>query len=119
MLPLARPIIAVVVIFQFVYNWNDFTIPLVFTLGQPDLQNLAVGMLHFQGTNSFDLTGFAAGVLISYAVFCLKKKKPKGVVEASFFTTARAAGPIAARHGGQTPPVRGTATLHPASRTRC
>jgi raffinose/stachyose/melibiose transport system permease protein len=66
MLPLARPIIAVVVIFQFVYNWNDFTIPLVFTLGQPDLQNLAVGMLHFQGTNSFDLTGFAAGMLISF-----------------------------------------------------
>jgi raffinose/stachyose/melibiose transport system permease protein len=66
MLPLARPIIAVVVIFQFVYNWNDFTVPLVFTLGQPDLQNLAVGMLHFQGTHSFDLTGFAAGMLISF-----------------------------------------------------
>src|SRR5260370_6502230 len=56
MLPLARPIIAVVLIFQFVYNWNDFTLPLGFTLGQPDLQNLALGMLHFQGTHSFDLT---------------------------------------------------------------
>jgi raffinose/stachyose/melibiose transport system permease protein len=66
MLPLARPIIAVVVIFQFVHNWNDFTVPLVFTLGQPSLQNLAVGMLHFQGTHSFDWTGFAAGMLISF-----------------------------------------------------
>jgi raffinose/stachyose/melibiose transport system permease protein len=66
MLPLARPVIAVVVIFQFVHNWNDFTVPLIFTLGQPDLQNLAVGMLHFQGTHSFDWTGFAAAMLISF-----------------------------------------------------
>jgi raffinose/stachyose/melibiose transport system permease protein len=66
MLPLARPIIAVVVIFQFVYSWNDFTIPLVFTLGQPNLQNLAVGMLSFQGTHTFDWTGFAAGMLMSF-----------------------------------------------------
>src|SRR5258708_39711649 len=66
MLPLARPIIAVVVIFQFVHSWNDFTIPLVFTLGQPDLQNLAVGMLSFQGTHSFDWTGFAAGMVVSF-----------------------------------------------------
>jgi ABC-type glycerol-3-phosphate transport system permease component len=65
-LPLARPIIAVVVIFQFIYSWNDFNIPLVFTLGQPDLQNLAVGMLRFQGTYSFDWTGFAAGMTISF-----------------------------------------------------
>jgi len=66
MLPLARPIIAVVVIFQFVYSWNDFTIPLIFTLGQPNLQNLAVGMLYFQGTHTFDWTGFAAGILMSF-----------------------------------------------------
>ena len=65
-LPLARPIIAVLVIFQFIHSWNDFNIPLVFTLGQPDLQNLAVGMLHFQGTHSMDWTGFAAGMTISF-----------------------------------------------------
>jgi raffinose/stachyose/melibiose transport system permease protein len=56
----------VVVIFQFVHSWNDFTIPLVFTLGQPSLQNLAVGMLSFQGTHTFDWTGFAAGMLMSF-----------------------------------------------------
>ena len=66
MLPLARPVIAVLVIFQFIHAWNDFNIPLVFTLGQPDLQNLAVGMLHFQGTHSMDWTGFAAGMTISF-----------------------------------------------------
>jgi raffinose/stachyose/melibiose transport system permease protein len=65
-LPLAKPVIAVVVIFQFVSNWNEFNIPLVFTLGQPELQNLAVGMLSFKGENSFDWTGFAAGMTISF-----------------------------------------------------
>jgi raffinose/stachyose/melibiose transport system permease protein len=67
MLPLARPIIAVLVIFQFIHSWNDFNIPLVFTLGQPDLQNLAVGMLAFQGTHSLDWTGFASAMVISFA----------------------------------------------------
>jgi len=66
MLPLARPVIGALVIFQFIYSWNDFNIPLIFTLGQPDLQNLAVGMLNFQGTHSMDSTGFAAGMTISF-----------------------------------------------------
>jgi len=66
MLPLARPVIGALVIFQFIYSWNDFNIPLVFTLGQPDLQHLAVGMLNFQGTHSMDSTGFAAGMTISF-----------------------------------------------------
>ncbi|MEV8401871.1 carbohydrate ABC transporter permease [Streptomyces niveus] len=65
-LPLAKPVIAVVVIFQFVTNWNEFNIPLVFTLGQPELQNLAVGMLSFKGEHSVDWTGFAAGMTISF-----------------------------------------------------
>lgn len=65
MLPLARPVVAVVLIFQFLHSWNEFNIPLVFTLGQPRLQNLAVGMLSFQGEHSMDWTGFAAGMTIS------------------------------------------------------
>jgi len=70
-LPLAKPVIAVVVIFQFVSNWNEFNIPLVFTLGQPELQNLAVGMLSFRGEHSVDWTGFAAGMTISFAPMLL------------------------------------------------
>src|SRR5260370_12645837 len=49
MLPLARPIISVVVIFHFDYNLNDLTVPRVFTLGQPDLQNLAPATLPVHG----------------------------------------------------------------------
>ncbi|HTE83924.1 MAG TPA: carbohydrate ABC transporter permease [Dehalococcoidia bacterium] len=65
-LPLARPIIAVVVIFQFIQAWNDFNVPLVYTIGQPSLQNLAVGMFAFQGAHSLDWTGFAAATVISF-----------------------------------------------------
>lgn len=65
MLPLAKPIIATVVIFQFMHTWNEFNIPLVFTLGRPELRNMAVGMYAFRGEYSVDWTGFAAGTAIS------------------------------------------------------
>ncbi|MCA9969390.1 MAG: carbohydrate ABC transporter permease [Anaerolineales bacterium] len=65
MLPLAKPIIATVVIFQFMSTWNEFNIPLVFTLGRPELRNMAVGMYAFRGEYSVDWTGFAAGTAIS------------------------------------------------------
>jgi raffinose/stachyose/melibiose transport system permease protein len=65
-LPLARPVIAVVCIFQFLASWNDFTIPLILTLSQPHLRNLAVGMFAFQGANSTDWTGFAAGTVMAF-----------------------------------------------------
>ena len=64
-LPMARPIIGTVVIFQFMRSWNEFNIPLVFTLGKPHLRNMAVGMYSFQGEFAFDWTGFAAGTAIS------------------------------------------------------
>jgi len=54
------------VIFNFIATWNDFNIPLIYTLSAPDLRNLAVGMFAFQGENSFDWTGFAAGTVISF-----------------------------------------------------
>ncbi len=64
-LPLAKPIIATVVIFQFMQTWNEFNVPLVFTFGNQDLRNLAVGMYAFQGEHAMDWPGFAAGTVIS------------------------------------------------------
>ncbi len=64
-LPLARPIIATVVIFQFMTTWNEFNIPLVFTLSKPELRNMAVGMYAFVGEHATDWSGFAAGTSIS------------------------------------------------------
>lgn len=65
MLPLAAPVIGTVAIFNFISAWNSFLIPLVFTLGKPELRTLGVGMYSFFGEFSVDWAGFAAGALIT------------------------------------------------------
>lgn len=65
MLPLARPAIATVAIFNFITAWNAFLIPLVMTLTNPDLRTLGVGMYVFFGESSTDTTAIAAGSLMS------------------------------------------------------
>lgn len=65
MLPLAQPVIATVVIFNFLRTWNEFNIPLIFTFSRPELRTMAVGMYAFQGEHSFDWTGFASGTMLS------------------------------------------------------
>lgn len=47
-LPLAGPVIATAVILQFMHAWNDFLLPLVLTLSQPELRTLAVGIYSLQ-----------------------------------------------------------------------
>ncbi|WP_245851146.1 carbohydrate ABC transporter permease [Brachybacterium vulturis] len=47
-LPLAKPVLATAVILQFMHAWNDFLLPLVLTLSQPDLRTLAVGIYSLQ-----------------------------------------------------------------------
>jgi raffinose/stachyose/melibiose transport system permease protein len=65
MLPMVKPIIATVSIFQFMSSWNDFFTPLVFTLGKPELRTLGVGMYSFIGEYSTDWVGMAAAASIS------------------------------------------------------
>jgi ABC-type glycerol-3-phosphate transport system permease component len=65
MLPLARPMVATVALFQFMANWNSFWIPLVFTLGNSSLRTLAVGMYAFVGANSTGWTYVCAGAVMS------------------------------------------------------
>jgi raffinose/stachyose/melibiose transport system permease protein len=65
MLPLAKPTIATTGILQFMYTWNSFLIPLVFTLSKPELRTLGVGMFQFVGEHSVDWTGAAAAASIS------------------------------------------------------
>ena len=67
MLPLAKPIIATVTILTFLFAWNTFFIPLVFTFSRPDLRTLAVGMLAFVGENETDWSGMAAAATLSLA----------------------------------------------------
>jgi len=64
-LPLSLPIIATVAIVQFIYTWNSFFVPLIFTLGAPELRTLAVGMYNFSDDLHTDYPGMAAGASIA------------------------------------------------------
>ncbi|MDR6550842.1 carbohydrate ABC transporter permease [Paenibacillus qinlingensis] len=65
MLPLSKPIIATTAIMQFMWTWNSFLVPLIFTLNKPELRTLGVGMYQFVGEHSIDWTGMAAASSIS------------------------------------------------------
>jgi raffinose/stachyose/melibiose transport system permease protein len=66
-LPLARPMLATLGLFAFIQSWNDFMTPLVFTLGQPHLRTVSVGLYAFISQTSTDWTALAAASVISLA----------------------------------------------------
>jgi raffinose/stachyose/melibiose transport system permease protein len=70
-LPLARPMLATLGLFAFIQSWNDFMTPLVFTLGQPHLRTLSVGLYAFISQTSTDWTALCAGSIISLAPIIL------------------------------------------------
>ena len=63
--PQAKPMAASVALLHFITAWNAFFIPLVFTLGNPDLRTLAVGMRAFVGENATQWSWVCAGATIS------------------------------------------------------
>jgi ABC-type glycerol-3-phosphate transport system permease component len=65
MFPLAGPMIATVSLFTFIGSWNNFFVPLVFTLGQQEMQTLPVGMFAFIGQNSTEWTYLCAASVIT------------------------------------------------------
>ncbi len=71
LLPLAGPMIATVTLFTFISSWNNFFVPLVFTLGNADLQTLSVGLYAFVGHNSTNWTYLCAGSVITLAPIML------------------------------------------------
>jgi ABC-type glycerol-3-phosphate transport system permease component len=71
MLPLSGPMLATVGLFTAISAWNSFFIPLVFTLGRPELRTLAVGMYAFIGENSTQWTLLCAGTVITLAPIIL------------------------------------------------
>jgi multiple sugar transport system permease protein len=46
--PLAKPAIAAVALFNFLYAWNDFFAPLLFVGNNPKLYTLAIGLVEFK-----------------------------------------------------------------------
>ena len=64
MLPLVRPALATVIVFQFVPLWNDFFFPLVL-LRSTDKWTLPVGMTRFFGEFQTDWSTLFAGLIIT------------------------------------------------------
>ncbi len=65
MLPLAKPVFATVGIFNFISAWNDFMVPLIFTLNKPSMRTIGVGLYAFFGEGTADWTGLCAAATIA------------------------------------------------------
>lgn len=65
MLPLSKPIVVTVVVLQTLQAWNDFLLPLVITLANPDLRTLSVGVYSFRGEHFIDWGGMNAASAIT------------------------------------------------------
>ena len=65
-LPLAKPALATLAIFHFMYNWNDFLWPLVIT-SSTDMRNLPAGLTFFMGQYVIEHPVLMAGATISLA----------------------------------------------------
>ena len=64
MLPLAGPAVSTLVVFQFMWTWNAFLMPLLY-LQRESLRPLPLGLMFFQGRYTQDVSLIAAGVTIA------------------------------------------------------
>ncbi|WP_067478727.1 carbohydrate ABC transporter permease [Actinomadura hibisca] len=67
MLPVSKPMMATLGLFTFISSWNNFFLPLVFTLGRPELRTVGVGLYAFTNQTTTDWTLLCAGAVISLA----------------------------------------------------
>ncbi|MCC5828361.1 MAG: carbohydrate ABC transporter permease [Phycisphaeraceae bacterium] len=65
-LPMARPIVLTIGLFAFLGAWNEFLIPLLCTMSDPDMQPLAVAVYSFQRGHQgwWPLINSAAAIII-------------------------------------------------------
>jgi raffinose/stachyose/melibiose transport system permease protein len=64
MLPLAKPAVSSLIVFQFMKSWNEFLMPLLF-LQDEDLRPVPLGLMFFQGAYTRDIGLIAAGVALA------------------------------------------------------
>lgn len=62
--PIVRPTLAVLVVFTFIWSWNEFYIPLIL-LGDPSSQTVPIALSTLRGQHSIDITVINAGSLLS------------------------------------------------------
>ncbi len=63
LLPLARPAVSSLVVFQFMWTWNAYLMPLLL-LNQEALRPITLGLMFFQGRYTSDYALISAGVTI-------------------------------------------------------
>ena len=63
-LPLARPAVSTLFVFQFMWTWNAFLMPLLY-MQKESLRPLPLGLMFFQGRYTSDYGMIAAGVAIA------------------------------------------------------
>lgn len=51
--PLTKPLVATVGLLSFMNSWNDYLLPMVFTLGNPDKQPLVVGIMSMKNAGEY------------------------------------------------------------------
>ena len=64
MLPLAKPAVSTLVVFQFMRSWNEFLMPLLY-LQDEARRPIPLGLMFFQGTYTRDIGLIAAGVTLA------------------------------------------------------
>ncbi|MDD3251454.1 MAG: carbohydrate ABC transporter permease [Lachnospiraceae bacterium] len=90
LLPLLKPIMAVVALFQFRHTWNDYITSSVFTMTQPQLRPLTVGVVQLKyGASAaaewhLMMAGAAISILPMLLIYCICNKYfMTGVVDGS------------------------------------
>jgi ABC-type glycerol-3-phosphate transport system permease component len=69
-LPLAKPLIAVLIIFTFMWRWNEFAWPLII-LKDTDAYTMPIGMLFLKGQYSTDVTALMSMAIAATAPMVL------------------------------------------------
>lgn len=81
LVPLLKPILAVVALFQFRLSWNDYIVPSVFTMTQPHLRPLTVGVVQLKwGAGAASewhlmMTGAAISIIPMLVIYFLANKQ--------------------------------------------
>ncbi|PZF86284.1 carbohydrate ABC transporter permease [Jiangella anatolica] len=62
--PVLRPTMSVLLVFFFVWTWNEFFIPMIMLI-TPDAQTIPIALAALKGQNTLDVTQLAAASLLS------------------------------------------------------
>ncbi len=63
-MPLSKPVIATIIVLQFMWFWNEYVFALVF-LNKPNVKTITLGLAQFEASYVVNFSNLAAGIIIS------------------------------------------------------